>query len=86
MKHRLYTVHDKAAGSFGPPFVASSDVHAIRSFAVQVNNKDSFLNGWPQDYDLYYVGHFDDTDGTLNECPRPLSILTSATSVKREKE
>lgn len=68
MKQRLYSVRDAAAATFGRPWIAQSDLVAIRSFKDRVNARDPD-NLWFRhyaDHDLYYLGEFDEAVGILH--------------------
>lgn len=63
----LFCVHDRAASTFFPPFAVPAVGVAHRDFADQANNKDSPISAHPEDYELWYVGTFDDRTGEI-EC------------------
>lgn len=61
---KVYSIYDKVANVYNPPFLAENDSTAQRSF----NN--ALLNSpFRQDMSLYFLGTFnDDTDGSLDSC------------------
>lgn len=56
-------VFDSAAECFGRPFFVPSRGVAIRSFRDEVNNPESAMKAHPEDYVLYVMGSFDDSNG-----------------------
>ena len=57
----LYSVYDKVAGKYNPPFVAENQQTAVRAFNNAMKN-----NPFKGDMALYVVGSFnDDTDGVI---------------------
>lgn len=57
----LYSVYDKVAGIYNPPFVAENDETAIRAF-----NNAMTKNPFSNDMALYKLGSFnDDMDGVI---------------------
>lgn len=57
----LYTIRDRLAEQYGPPFTAVNDAVAVRQYWNIVRN--SRLD--PNDYELFCVGGFDKYTGKL---------------------
>lgn len=74
---KVYTVYDKAVGSFMPPFYCKADGEAIRSFMDAVNQSDSPFFKHPGDFELYALGDFDQGSG-LYECGSPRRIISAS--------
>lgn len=75
MRYKIVAVRDRAADVFAQPFFVASIGVAIRSFTDEVNRKDE-NNGFykhPEDFDLYLMGEYDDSDGSF-ECMQPKQI------------
>jgi len=70
------SIFDSAAGAFGRPFYVQSTGIAMRSFADEVNRDgaDNQMFGHPEDFVMFHLGQFDDSNGrfTLLESPNPL--------------
>lgn len=79
----IFAVLDAAAGTFGNLIVVPHVGVAVRAFTDQVNNPDRDNNFYhhPQDFALYEVGSYDDTQGVITPLPLP-KLITQATSVK----
>jgi hypothetical protein len=60
----LYSIYDKKVKAFNTPFTALSDDQARSMFKVNVDEKGSMFNRFPEDYALWKVGKFD--TGTAN--------------------
>lgn len=56
----LYCIFDRAIGEYGPPFVAPTDLHALRMFEQSLKDV-----GFPDDFRLYHVGYFESDTGVL---------------------
>lgn len=65
MKVRAYSVRDKVAGAFLPLFFLRSDGEAMRSFSDAVNDPKHQFSPHAADYDLFWMGTFDDETGML---------------------
>lgn len=78
MKLELYAVHDKAVNAFMQPFFCRARGEAFRSFIAACNDeKGPFVNHLP-DYNLYYIGEFDDQSGILYPLSAPDRLLSAA--------
>jgi len=64
MKMMVFSVFDKIAGAFLPPFYARSRGEAIRSFGEAANDPKRFLRH-AADYSLVYHGEWDDNSGVF---------------------
>lgn len=62
---RLYSVFDRVAGVHADPFVSVNDATASRAFGFSQSSPDSMLSVCPSDYQLWYIGSFDNTTGDL---------------------
>lgn len=87
MRFVVVAVRDRQAEVFGQPVFAVSVGTAIRSFSDEVNrvSPDNALNKHPEDYDLYQLGVFHDTNGRLErmEDDLPLLLLTGSAALIR---
>jgi len=75
MRFKICVVRDRALDSFGTPIFVASKGQAIRSFADEVNRADpnNSLNKHPEDFELFYLGEYDDESATF-EAERPQQI------------
>lgn len=63
MLHEIYAVYNRKAKFYERPFHAKSLGDAERHFEMAINDRTTFLNKYPEDYDLYYLGQFNDSTG-----------------------
>lgn len=62
---RMYSVYDNRAEIFNAPFFIPSEGQAIRDFGDLVRDPQSRVSKHPDDYNLVYLGVFDDSTGTV---------------------
>lgn len=77
MKIRLYSIKDRLLGAFLAPFCARADVEAVRQLRATMQDPQMAKSGLvtsPQDYDLYYVGTFDDETGAIDLGNNPYPV------------
>lgn len=65
MMLNAYTIYDLKSLQYYPPFFASTDAAAARSFADLANDPQTNVGRHPADYVLYCVGTFLDSNGRL---------------------
>lgn len=70
---QLVVVYDKIANTYSSPLAFNSLNEATRWFKVQIGK-----TARPTDYDLYFVGGFDENTGKLLDCGK-FEYLTSGT-------
>lgn len=80
---KVCAVRDRQTLSFGLPVCVVATGVAVRSFIDQVNQAGSTFNQHPEDYVLYYVGEFDDTNGQLH--PAELKQLCTGLDVLKQQ-
>jgi hypothetical protein len=83
MIFKLFSVHDRASETFNRPMFLAAKGVAIRHFQDEANNTESPICQHPEDYELFYIGDFNDETAQLTSC-RPESC-GKATDYKEEK-
>lgn len=71
----MFTVRDSKTGAYERPFFDHTKESAIRSFKIAVNKSDLMFAQFAEDYDLYYLGDFDDRSGKLTPVDTPQHIV-----------
>jgi hypothetical protein len=62
MKLFIYTVYDSKAECYLSPFYCKSKGEALRSFAEIANDKQSQIGKYPEDFTMFELGEFDDSN------------------------
>ena len=78
----VVAVKDRAAEVFNRPFFVPHRNVAVRDFTDEVNRNsaENALNRHPDDFDLYLLGHFDDSTGAFTREGAP-TVLVRAKDV-----
>nr|QJB20854.1 MAG: nonstructural protein [Microvirus sp.] len=84
MIHKLYSVRDSKAEYFEGIFPAKTHGEAERGFTTAVNDPKSTISKFPEDYDLYYLGEFDDHTGKISAKPSPEHIVKGINVVRQK--
>ena len=76
MKLVMCSMKDRAADAYARPMFVPSVGVAIRSFSDEINreDKDNQLFAHPDDFDLYELGTFDDSNGRFELYDEPKQI------------
>lgn len=77
MKTLAFSVYDRAAMAYSPPFYQQTRGLAERVFAGLCTDPDTTVSKNPGDFELYEVGSFDTDTGRLEVLVPPV-MLTSA--------
>lgn len=72
MKYVCCAVLDSAAAVYGTPMFGASVGQLQRSFSDEVNRRPQHgehnaLNGHPEDFALWFIGHYDDVSGVFED-------------------
>ena len=69
MKQMLFSVRDTVASQYLPPFPAPVRGVAIRLFGDAIKDANGPISKHPGDYELVFLGFFDDESGAFEEAP-----------------
>lgn len=83
MKMVIVAIKDRAAEAFMRPWFVATVGIAVRSFIDEVNRKadDNQLYQHPDDFELYEIGVFDDSNGRI-ESYDDMHLLMMAKQVR----
>lgn len=84
MQLKVYSIHDQKCEIFNTPYFQVTHGEAERNFKSLVNDKKSKVADHPEDYDLYYLGEYDDNKGHFKTLDTPQHML-KAIEVKTEQ-
>lgn len=77
MRHGMFSVKDKAADAFLPPFFLPTGSMAVREFLHAASIPDHKFCVHPHDYSLYQLGWFEDGHGRVEVFPEPLFMVAA---------
>ena len=75
MELRIYSIRDAKAEIFNQPIFQKTHGEAERNFQTLVNDEKSTVFKYPEDFDLYYVGSYDDNTGLIKPLDTPQHIV-----------
>lgn len=65
MMKKYYCIFDRKVGNYVRPFTAASDQDALRIAQTAVNDDNTLIGQYPEDYELHKTNEFDDTTGVF---------------------
>lgn len=83
MELKAFSVRDQKGEIFHTPFFKKTHGEAERDFAQLCSDPKSTVAQFPEDFDLYYVGTYDDQKGTFQSLDTPQHML-KAVSVRKQ--
>jgi hypothetical protein len=81
---KVYAVRDAKAEFYSQPFYKRTHGEAERDFSVLVNDQKSTVHPFPQDYDLFWLGDYEDKTGIMSPPETPLHIAKAIDLVQKE--
>lgn len=77
----FYSLKDIKLGKFGIPFVAPNDDIAKRMLAETMLAGDTTISKYPEDFQLFKLGEYDEITGELEN---DFNFIANATEFKKE--
>lgn len=72
----IYSIFDHATKAYMQPFFTNNRATAIRNFQATVNpDSPNMISGNPEQFTLFYLGKYDDSTGTIENCPTPEPVM-----------
>lgn len=86
MQLNVYSIRDAKAEYFATPFFQATHGLAERQFTDLVNNEKSQVYKYPQDFDLYHLGTYDDSTGKIFPLDTPVHQLKAIQVLKSQDQ
>lgn len=74
MVRKTYSVRDSKAEVYHLPFYVNTDAEAVRTFRTAVNDERTTFNKNPEDFDLMYLGEYNDETGQYDQPDTPRCV------------
>lgn len=83
MQLKMFSIRDSKAEVFNTPYFAKSHGEAERNFHMLVKDDKTLPGQFPDDFDLYYLGTYDDFTGLTESLPTPQHVIKAVQSIKQ---
>lgn len=77
-----YSVYDRKALTYMPPFFCNTDGQAVRMLSDIANDPQHPIGAHPSDYVLYAIGTYSDADGKLEPVAPLRHVMDAIALVK----
>lgn len=85
MTLKIFSIRDQKSDVFNTPFFKKTVGEAERDFRTLVNDGKSMVNQYPDDFDLYWVGEYDDSTGQLKALDTPQHVLKAVVAMNQKQ-
>lgn len=75
---KIFSIRDSKGEVYNQPFFKKTHGEAERDFTTLVKDQKSTVALYPEDFDLYFIGEYDDNSGTLKPLDTPQHVLKAA--------
>lgn len=72
---KIFSIRDGKAECYYPPFFKKSMGEAERDFTELTRDEKSMVAKYPEDFDLYYLGDYNDLTGQIKPLDTPQHIV-----------
>lgn len=79
---QIFSVYDRKAEFYGPIFLFSAVGEALRAFQELVNDPQSTPGKYPDDFELYRLGYYDEGTGSLTHNPESLGRASQFRNIR----
>ena len=69
MKHKMFVIYDEKAQAYLQPWFLHQSGMATRVFSDCINDPEHNFGRHPEDYTLFNIGEFDDSNANINLHP-----------------
>lgn len=83
MELKIFSIRDAKAECFNQPFFQKTHGEAERNFTQLVKDQKSMIAQFPEDYDLYYLGTYDDQTGLVKVLDTPQHVIKAISVIDR---
>ncbi|AXH78030.1 MAG: nonstructural protein [Microviridae sp.] len=83
MELKMFSIRDSKGEVFNPPFYKKTHGEAERDFQTLCKDEKSTVNQYPEDFDLYYIGTYDDNSGKIQSLDTPQHLVKAVNVLNR---
>jgi hypothetical protein len=82
---KIYSIRDTKGEVFHAPYFKTTHGEAERSFRQAANDDKTTISQFPEDFDLYYLGEYDDNTGKFKNLDTPQHVIKAIHCVKTKE-
>jgi hypothetical protein len=81
---KIFSIRDAKTEVFNTPWFQRTHGEAERNFRKLVSDPKSNVHAYPEDYDLYYLGEYSETEGKFKTLDTPQHVCKAIQYAKEE--
>lgn len=85
MQLKIYSIRDSKGEVYNTPFFQKTHGEAERNFRQLVSDEKSLVSKYPLDFNLYYLGDYDDQTGKIEPLKAPQHIMEAAAAIPKKE-
>jgi len=74
MKNLIFAIYDSKARAYHQPFFSPTLETGQRAFMSSVQESNSYLHKFSEDYTLFQIGEWDDVNGKINPLENAINL------------
>lgn len=83
MELKAFSIRDSKGEIFNSPFFKKTLGEAERDFTELCRDEKSMVQKYPEDFDLYYIGTYDDQTGVFKSLATPQHMIKAVQVLNR---
>lgn len=84
MIKKIYSIRDAKSEVYNLPFYKTTHGEAERDFQTMANDEKTTINAYPEDFDLFYLGEYDDNLGGFKPLKTPQHVAKALHCIKKQ--
>lgn len=77
MKYKVFCIYDVKVGAYMQPFLMQTKGQALRAFTDLANDGQSQISKHPEDFTLFQIAEYDESEGTYTNEMAKISLGTA---------
>jgi len=82
MQLKAFSIRDSKGEIYNTPFFKNTHGEAERDFRMLCKDEKSMVFQYPDDFDLYYIGEYDNQKGTMSSLATPQHIIKAINCIQ----
>lgn len=80
---KMYSIRDSKGEFYSQPFVKNTHGEAERDFQSLANDEKSQVAQYPEDFDLYFLGEYDNITGKITPQDSPQHVQKAVNALRK---
>lgn len=82
MSNQIFAIRDVKVSSYHTPFFTQNEIMAVRNLTAYLTNENSIISQFPEDYELFHLGSFDEITAKFTMFDNPKFVINAMSVVQ----